>query len=164
MSHAPMRLRELIVRYTVAKDPHGLPVAIDRAVLSTPQAAAAAFLSLFQDEPVEVFGALCLSAKHRVIAYHEVGRGTVDTVVVQPRELFQTALLANAAALIVGHSHPSGDPTPSADDLAVTRRLIEAGELMGIEILDHIITGDARYVSLRETSGVAPSRRGGLRL
>jgi len=146
-----IRLRELTVRYTLAKDPNGLPVAIDRAMISTPHAAAAAFLPLFQDEPVEVFGVLCLSAKHRVIAYREVFRGAVNEITVQPREIFQTALLANAVALIVGHCHPSGDPSPSPEDVAVTNRLIEAGELIGIELLDHIITGDDRYTSFRET-------------
>jgi DNA repair protein RadC len=164
MPPTPMRLRELTIRYTIKKDPEGLPISIDEAKISTPSAAATVFLPLFQDEPAEVFGVLLLSAKHRVIGYHEVGRGTVQAVLVQPREILQAALLANAAALIVGHCHPSGDPTPSADDVAVTRRLVEAGELMGIEILDHIITGDARYVSLRETSTTPPSPNGGLRL
>ena len=158
------RLRELTIRYTIKKDLDGMPVPIARAQISTPCAAATIFLPLFQDEPAEVFGVLFLSAKHRVIAYREVGRGTVQAVMVQPREIFQGALLANAAAVIVGHCHPSGDPSPSPDDLALTRRLIEAGELMGVEILDHIITGDARYVSLRETSPVSPSPNGGLRL
>ena len=151
MPPAAIRLRELIVRYTVAKNPHGLPVSIDRVLIADPRAAAAAFLPLFQDEPAEVFGLLCLSVKHRVIAYHEVGRGTVNGVTIQPREIFQVALLANAAALIVGHNHPSGDPTPSPEDVAVTKRLFDAGGLMGIELLDHIITGDGRYTSFRES-------------
>jgi DNA repair protein RadC len=151
MPNTTMRLRELTVRYTVAKDSHGLPVAIDSAIISTPHAAASAFLPLFQDEPAEVFGVLCLSANHRAIAYREVFRGSVNEVTVQPREIFQTALLANAVALIVGHCHPSGDPAPSPEDVAVTKRLIQAGELIGIELLDHIITGDGRYSSFRES-------------
>ena len=91
MPNTTMRLRELTVRYTVAKDPHGLPVAIESAIISTPHAAASAFLPLFQDEPAEVFGVLCLSAKHRAIAYREVFRGSVNEVTVQPRQIFQTA-------------------------------------------------------------------------
>ena len=147
-----IRLRELTVRYTVAKDPSGLPVRIDGPTIADARAAATVFLSLFQDEPVEVFGVICLSTKHRVIAYHEIGRGTLNETTVHPREVFQTALLANAAAVIVGHCHPSGDPTPSPDDVAVTNRLTQAGTLIGIELLDHIITGDGRYTSFRESS------------
>jgi len=67
-----------------------------------------------------------------------------------PREVFKAALLANAAAIILTHNHPSGDPTPSADDMALTRRLAEAGTLIGVEVLDHIIVGDGRYFSFRE--------------
>ena len=88
--------------------------------------------------------------RHDLIAYHEVVRGSLDMVIVQPREVFRGALLANAAALILAHNHPSGDPTPSADDLALTQRLIQAGALLALDILDHLVIGDARYTSLRE--------------
>lgn len=150
MPKVRMRLRELTLRYTVAKDPNGLPVAIDRTI-STPHAAASVFLPLFQDQPVEVFSVLCLSAKHHVIGYREMFRGFVNEVTVQPREIFQTALLANAVALVVGHCHPSGDPTPSPEDIAFTKRLIHASDLMSIKVLDHIVTGDGSYVSFAES-------------
>jgi DNA repair protein RadC len=93
---------------------------------------------------------LCLSTKHRVIAYHEVSRGTLDSTLVHPREVFKAALLANAAAIIVNHNHPSGDPSPTIDDLEVTRRLVAAGEILGIVVLDHIVVGDGRYFSFKE--------------
>jgi DNA repair protein RadC len=153
MEDTPMQtdtitLRELTIRYSVKADATGQPVVIGRT-LSTPAASAAALVALLQDEPGEVFAILCLSTKHRVIAYHEVSGGTLDATLVHPREVFKATLLANAAAIILGH-HPSGDPTPSADDMALTRRLAEAGKLIGVDVLDHIVIGDARYVSFRE--------------
>jgi len=90
----------------------------------------------------------------RVIAYHEVSRGTLDSVLVHPREVFKAALLANAAAIVATHVHPSGGPTPSPDDVAVTRRLAAAGEILGIPLLDHIIIGDGRYYSHGERAAL----------
>ena len=108
-------------------------------------------MPLLQHEPSEVFAVLFLSTRHHVLAYHEVGRGTLDTVLVTPREVFKAAILANAAAVILCHSHPSGDPTPSPDDVALTGRLAAAGTLLGIEVLDHIIVGRRRLRELART-------------
>ena len=144
-------LRELTIRYSVKADVTGQPVVIGRT-LSTPAASAAALAALLQDEPGEVFAILCLSTKHRVIAYHEVSRGTLDATLVHPREVFKAALLSNAASIILTHNHPSGDPTPSPDDHQLTRRLVDAGRLIGVEVLDHIIVGDGRYYSFKEGS------------
>ena len=144
-----IRLRELTVRYAVKTDDEGRPVMTGR-VLMTPRESAAVLVPLLQHEPSEVFAVLFLSTRHHVLAYHEVGRGTLDTVLVTPREVFKAAILANAAAVILCHSHPSGDATPSSDDVALTRRLAAAGTLLGIEVLDHIIVADQSYVSLRE--------------
>jgi DNA repair protein RadC len=87
---------------------------------------------ILQDEPAEVFAILRLTTKYRVIAYHEVSRGTIDSTLVEPRQVFTAALLAHAAAVIAVHVHPSGDPTPSPDDLEVTRRLAAAGQLLAV--------------------------------
>ena len=103
-----------------------------------------------QEEAQEVFGVLILNTKHKIVAVHEVSRGALNTSIVHPREVFKPAVLHNAAAIICFHNHPSGDPEPSKDDIETTKRLIEAGKIMGIEILDHIIVGDDRYVSLKE--------------
>jgi len=137
-----MTLRELTVRYTARKGSDGWPVAVSRSVAS-PRDAAAAFMATLQDEPGEVFAILCRSTKNRVIAYHEVSRGTLDSTLVHPRELFKAALLANAASIIAAHNHSSGDPAPSADDVALTTRLAAAGELIGIPVTDHISSARA---------------------
>ena len=149
MQTGTMRLRELKVRYSVKKTDEGQPVVVGR-VMNTRRESASALMTALQDQPSEVFAILCLSTKHRVIAYHEVSRGTLDATLVHPREVFKAALLANSAALILAHTHPSGDPSPSADDIQLTRRLVDAGTILGVDVLDHIIVGDGRYYSFKE--------------
>jgi len=105
MQTQTMRLRELTIQYSVRKDLDGQPVVVGRA-LDRPWDAAAALMTLLQDEPAEVFAILCLTTKHRVIAYHEVSRGTLDSTLVHPREVFTAALLAHAAAIVASHSVP----------------------------------------------------------
>lgn len=114
------------------------------------QRAAEIFATILEHEAVEVCGLLLLSSSRHLTAYHELSRGTLDSTAVHPREVFKTALLANAAAVIVGHNHPSGDPSPSADDIALTRRLTQAGNIIGIPLLDHLVIGVRSHVSMRE--------------
>jgi DNA repair protein RadC len=97
-----IRLRELRVRYAVKKDDEGRPIMIGPA-LTNPRESASLLMTLLQNEPAEVFAILCLTTKHRVIAYHEVSRGTLDAALVTPRELFKAAILANAASVIFAH-------------------------------------------------------------
>jgi DNA repair protein RadC len=105
---------------------------------------------ILEEEAQEVFLALYLSTQNQLNGYSEVTRGTLDASLVHPREVFRGALLANAASVIVAHNHPSGDPTPSAEDRVVTRQLKVAGELLGIELLDHVIVGHKRYMSFAD--------------
>ena len=149
MHTATERLRELTIRYRAKADGDGRPTVVPR-VLSRPSDCAAVLAGLLRDESCEVFGILCLTTKHRLIAYHEVSRGSLDSTLVHPREVFKAALLANAAAIVLAHNHPSGDPTPSPDDVALTTRLRAVGELIGIDVLDHVVIGDNRYVSFQE--------------
>jgi DNA repair protein RadC len=103
------------------------------------------------DTDREVFAVALLTVRHRVLGLHTVSVGCLTSSLVHPREVFKPAILAGSAALLLFHNHPSGDPEPSAEDIALTRRLIAGGQLLGIEILDHLILGEAgRFVSLRE--------------
>jgi DNA repair protein RadC len=122
----------------------------DRPQLLTPGAVAMYLLPEFGARPVEQFGIVLLDTKHRVLRTAVLTVGTLDRSVVHPREVFREASSARAAGIVLFHNHPSGDPTPSADDVALTRRLVAAGELMGIDVLDHLILTATRYVSLRE--------------
>ena len=98
----------------------------------------------------ERFVALALNTKNHLTAVLPVSSGSLNTSIVHPRELFQRAILANCAALIVAHNHPSGDPSPSPEDIALTRKLVDAGELLDIPVLDHVILGYGRYTSFKE--------------
>ncbi len=102
----------------------------------------------------EHFVELMLDKKNRVIGLNTVSVGSLDSAVVHPREVFKPAILSNAAALIFGHNHPSGDPAPSPEDRAMTTRLVECGKLLGIQVLDHIIVGDGRYYSFADDSAL----------
>lgn len=97
----------------------------------------------------EHFMTLLLDSRHRVIRVAEVSVGSLDSSIVHPRETFLEAITAGAAAVILAHNHPSGDPTPSREDLELTRRLIEAGKLLGIPVLDHLIIGREGGLSLK---------------
>lgn len=108
-----------------------------------------------RDLAQEEFHALLLDTRHRVMREALVTRGTLDASLVSPREVFRLAVVEGAAALILAHNHPSGDPTPSSDDRAVTRQLVEAGRALGIPVLDHVILGDGRFVSLAQEGGMA---------
>lgn len=103
-----------------------------------------------EPEAVEVCVVLLLNTKHRVIGLHEVGRGTLDSCLVHPREVFKAAIFANAAGLIFCHNHPSGDPTPSPEDFALCTRLRQSAEILGIELFDFVIVGAGRYYSFME--------------
>ncbi len=100
---------------------------------------------------VEQFGIVLLDTKHRAIKTLLVSIGTLDASLVHPREVFREAAAGGAAAIVLFHNHPSGDPTPSREDEMLTRRLVGAGELMGIEVIDHLVLADTRYCSFKET-------------
>ena len=101
------------------------------------------------EEPEEYMYMICMNTKNRIIGVFEISHGTVNASLVTPREVFQKALLANAVSIILMHNHPSGDCTASREDIEVTRRLVEAGKIVGVDVLDHIIVGD-KYSSLKE--------------
>lgn len=98
----------------------------------------------------EHFKTILLNTKNKVISVEDISVGSLNTSIVHPREVFKPAIKRSSASIILAHNHPSGDPTPSREDLEVTRRLKDAGKIIGIEVLDHIIFGDNCYVSLKE--------------
>src|SRR5436190_1164717 len=125
-------------------------------LLETPEAIADLLRERNRLRDVETFQIVLLNTRRRLIDYKDITNGTLDTILVHPREVFKFAIASNAAAVVLAHNHPSGDPTPSEADIKVTRDLIRAGQLLKIEVLDHVILGRATqerqrdYVSLRE--------------
>ena len=121
-----------------------------RAQMVSPRDIVAFLLPEYGGRPVEQFGVVLLDTKHRVLKTVVLSVGGTDSTPVQPREVFRHATAAAAAAIVVFHNHPSGDPTPSRDDIALTRRLVAAGVLMGTPVLDHVVLGDGRSCSFKE--------------
>ena len=122
----------------------------ERIQITSPRVLAEMLLPQYGSRAVEQFGVVLLDTKHRVLRTTVVTVGTVDASIVHPREIFREAASAGAAAIVLFHNHPSGDPEPSQDDVALTRRVAAAGILMGIDVVDHVILADARYCSMRE--------------
>jgi DNA repair protein RadC len=129
--------------------------ALERPQYHTPQQLAGYLLPQYGAAPVEQFGVVMLDTKHRLIRVRVVAVGSLDAAIVYPREVFREATTASAAAIVLFHNHPSGDPTPSTDDLLLTQRMLRAGDIMGIDVIDHLILADQRYYSLAEAGKLA---------
>ena len=147
MIKAALELAQRLTRESVGECP----------IVTTPEQAAAVLRERARVLSREVFWVLMLDAKNRLIGEPQrISEGTLTSSLVHPRELFKKALEHSCASIILAHNHPSGDPTPSAEDVKVTKQLIHAGEVMGIKVLDHIVIGhrrtrsDSDFLSLRE--------------
>lgn len=121
-----------------------------RPVFSSSSALYSYFAPRFKNLKKEYFFCVLLDVKNRLIREHRISEGTLTNSPIHPREAFTAAIKESAASVIFIHNHPSGDPEPSKDDIAVTERLKAAGDITGINVLDHLIIGDGRYVSLKE--------------
>jgi DNA repair protein RadC len=123
----------------------------ERQPLRAP-AEVARFLALrYQRRDQEIMGALFLDGRHRLMGEREVFRGTIDRAAVEPRQILKECLLRDASGVVLFHTHPSGDPSPSAEDILFTRRMAAAGELVGVRLIDHLVLGNSgRWVSLRQ--------------
>ena len=124
----------------------------ERPRLASSSAVGRYLLPLYGAYREERFGVVMLDSKSRLIRTETLSVGSLDASIAHPREVFRAAAVASASSIAVFHNHPSGDPLPSPDDLLLTRRLVQAGEVMGIEVVDHIILGDGRWFSFRDAS------------
>jgi len=127
-----------------------LSATLERRQFTKPRDVAAWLLPQFGGAPVEQFGSVLLDTKLRLIGVKVVSIGSLDASTAVPRDVFREAVAARAAAVILFHNHPSGDPSPSRDDVAVTRQLIAAGTLLGIQVVDHVVLGTVTYFSFSE--------------
>ena len=146
-----MKNRYLVPRLRIALVREAPFVSFPASVARCSSEVAKAVAPLFADADRESFWVLALDGKNVVIGPNRVSEGSLTASLVHPREVFKPLILSNAAAFICVHNHPSGDATPSAEDVAITRRLKEVGELLGMSLLDHVIIGDGtRYLSFAD--------------
>lgn len=122
----------------------------DRAVIKSPDDVKVLLMEEMRHQKKEIFKIILLSTKNHVIRAVDVSVGSLTASIVHPREVFSEAIKAGCSAMILVHNHPSGDPEPSNEDIDTTKRLVQGGNILGIKILDHIIIGDGKYVSLKE--------------
>jgi DNA repair protein RadC len=130
-------------------------IEVDRDPVRDPDSLARSLIARYSHYVQERLGAVFLDSKNRLIREREIYVGTLNSAVVSTRDVIRLAMEEHAAAVIIFHNHPSGDPSPSAEDLLFTRRLVEAGKLMGVDIVDHLILGANRYVSLRQRGAIS---------
>ena len=119
-------------------------------IVHGPEDAAHYAMPRFRFEQREHFAVMLLNTKNHILGLTDVSVGSLSASIVHPREVFRAALRYAAAAMILIHNHPSGDPSPSQEDISVTQRLVRAGKIMDVPVLDHIILGDGRFTSLKE--------------
>lgn len=127
---------------------------LERVHIGSPQDGADYLMSRMRYATREEFVVVFLNTKNRVVGQEVVSEGSLNSSVVHAREVFAPAILQHAAAIIVAHNHPSGDPTPSREDREVTRMLAESGKVLGIPLLDHLVIGDGRYYSFQENAEI----------
>jgi DNA repair protein RadC len=121
----------------------------EKQVIKTPEEAYTQFKCKFRGKKKEHFWAILLDTRNQIIKSTEISVGSLDSSIVHPRELFKEAIASSSASMIVAHNHPSGNPEASQDDISLTKRLIQAGNIVGIEVIDHLIIGDGRYISMK---------------
>ena len=135
--------------FELSKRLEGSPDSKGKVVIKTPEDVLGQVKSRLKNKKKEHFITLLLDTRNQLIGVTTISIGSLDSSIVHPREVFKEAISASAASVIFVHNHPSGDPRPSEDDIKMTKRLVEAGEIMGIEILDHIILADEAHVSMK---------------
>jgi DNA repair protein RadC len=140
---------QLKAAFELASRVEGYQEAGDKPVVKTPEDVASLVRSRLKDKKKEYFLAILLDTRNQLIKVAEISIGSLEASIVHPREVFKEAISASAAAVIFAHNHPSGVPEASEDDINLTKRLAEAGEIVGIDVLDHIIIGDKKYLSLK---------------
>ncbi|MFC2015077.1 DNA repair protein RadC [Chloroflexota bacterium] len=145
----PAKGSQIKAAFEIANRLDTYPETAEKQPIKTPDVVVSLVKSRLQNKKKEHFLALLLDTRSRLIKSSEISIGSLDTSIVHPREVFKEALSASVASVIFVHNHPSGDPTPSEDDIKLTERLSQAGEIMGIEVLDHIIIGNNKYLSLK---------------
>jgi len=126
----------------------------EKPKISSPEDVYRRLFPRMREQKKEMFIELCLDTKNHILKEEVISLGSLNANVVHPREVFKLALTESAAHIIVAHNHPSGDPAPSREDIEITKKLVETGNIMGITVLDHVIIGDGRHFSMKEAGHI----------
>ncbi len=122
--------------------------------ISSPEDVYRRLYPYMRESKKETFVELCLDTKNQIIKEDTVSVGSLNANIVHPREVFKIAMMQSAAHIIVAHNHPSGDPTPSREDVEITKKLVDSGKMLGIDVIDHVIIGDGRHFSMKESGHI----------
>jgi len=145
----PAKAAQIRAAFELSKRLEDLPDEAANITFKSPEDVIKTARTLLKGKKKEHFLILCLDTRNHLIKTNVVSIGSLDCSIVHPREVFKEAISSSAASVIFMHNHPSGDPTPSADDIKMTKRLIEAGEIIGIDVLDHIVICDREHLSMK---------------
>ena len=145
----PAKAAQIKAAFELSRRLEGPPQSERKIAIKTPEDVLSQIRSQLKGKTKEHFLALLLNTRNQLIRVAPISIGSLDTSIAHPREAFKEAIAASAASIIFAHNHPSGDPQPSEEDIKLTKRLVEAGEIIGIEVLDHIIVCDKEYLSLK---------------
>jgi len=145
----PAKATQIKATFELVKRLENAPTEVTRLTIKSPEDVIKTARALLKGKKKEHFVVICLDTRNHLIKTNVVSIGSLDCSIVHPREVFKEAISSSAASVIFIHNHPSGDPTPSEDDIKITKRLIEAGDIVGIEVLDHIVICDSEHISMK---------------
>jgi DNA repair protein RadC len=145
----PAKAAQIKATYELVKRLENFPDGTNKVTVKSPEDVIKTARALLKGKKKEHFLVMCLDTRNHLIKTNVVSIGSLDCSIVHPREVYKEAISSSAASVIFIHNHPSGDPTPSEDDIKITKRLIEAGEIVGIEVLDHIVICDSEHISMK---------------
>ena len=137
------RFRETNIKYPELTD-------MPKKKISSPKDFFELFQPVFKEEPVEIFIVAWLSSANRIIGFEKISVGNLNSSIVDPRSVFRSAIVSNSASIIVAHNHPSGSQEPSEEDISITKKLVESGKVLGVNVFDHLIFADDCYTSFVE--------------
>ena len=150
MTDKVIRFKTLVWKFKETNIKYPELTEMPKKKISSPRDFYELFQPIFKEEPVEIFIVAWLSSANRIIGFEKVSVGNLNSSIVDPRSVFRSAIVSNSASIIVAHNHPSGNNEPSAEDISITKKLVESGKVLGVNVFDHIIFAEDAYTSFVE--------------
>jgi len=150
MTEKIIRFKTLVWKFKETNIKYPELTEMPKKKISSPRDFFELFQPIFKEEPVEIFVVAWLNSANRIIGFEKVSVGNINSSIVDPRSVFRSAIVSNSASIIVAHNHPSGNNEPSEEDISITKKLVESGKLLGVQVFDHIIFAEDTYTSFVE--------------